>query len=112
MAVSVYLLIDYLIVVYGINGAAISTFIVLLVFTVLKVLYIVFKIKIQPYNLNSLKIILSIFTVYLVSYFIKIDTNPLIEIIVRSVGIVIAYLIMIYFLGISQKLKGLLNLKF
>ena len=112
MAVSVYLLNDYLIDLYGINGAAISTFIVLLVFTVLKVLYIVFKIKIQPYNLNSLKIILSIFTVYLVSYFIKIDTNPLIEIIVRSVGIVIAYLIMIYFLGISQKLKGLLNLKF
>jgi O-antigen/teichoic acid export membrane protein len=112
MAVSVYLLNDYLIDIYGINGAAISTFIVLLIFTVLKVLYIIFKIKIQPYNLNSLKIIFSIFTVYLISYFIKIDFNPLLEIVVRSVGIVIVYLVMIYFLGISQKLKDILNLKF
>ncbi|MDB4595769.1 oligosaccharide flippase family protein, partial [Flavobacteriaceae bacterium] len=36
MAVSVYFLNDYLIDLYGINGAAISTFIVLLIFTVLK----------------------------------------------------------------------------
>ena len=40
MAISVYILNDYLIDLYGINGAAISTFIVLLSFTFLKVLYI------------------------------------------------------------------------
>jgi O-antigen/teichoic acid export membrane protein len=112
MAVSVYLLNDYLIDLYGINGAAISTFIVLLVFTALKILYIVFKIKIQPYNLNSLKILFSIFTVYLVSYLINIDMNPLLEIIIRSIGIVIIYFIMISFFGISQKIKNLLKLKF
>ena len=111
MAISVYLLNDYLIDLYGINGAAISTFIVLLLFTVLKIFYIMFKINIQPYNLNSLKIIFSIFIVFFISYFVKIDTNPLIEIIIRSLGIVIIYSIMIYFLGISQKLKDLLNLK-
>ena len=84
----------------------------MLVFTALKILYIVFKIKIQPYNLNSLKILFSIFTVYLVSYFINIDMNPLLEIIIRSIGIVIIYFIMISFFGISQKIKNLLNLKF
>jgi len=108
----VYLLNDYLIDLYGINGAAISTFIVLLVFTALKIIYIVFKINIQPYNLNSLKILFSIFIVYLISYFVKLDMNPLSEIIIRSIGIVIIYFIMISFFGISQKLKNLLNLKF
>ena len=112
MAISVYLLNDYLIDLYGINGAAISTFIVLLVFTILKILYIVFKIKIQPYSLNSLKILFSIFIVYLINYFINLDYNPLLNIFIRSVGITILYLIMIYFFGISQKLKNLLNLKF
>ena len=112
MAVSVYILNDYLIDLYGINGAAISTFIVLLVFTVLKIIYIVFKINIQPYNLNSLKILFSIFIVYFISYFTKLDMNPLSEIIIRSIGIVIIYFIMISFFGISQKLKNLLNLKF
>ena len=112
MAISVYLLNDYLIDLYGINGAAISTFIVLLIFTILKILYIVFKIKIQPYSLNSLKILFSIFIVYLINYFINLDYNPLLNIFIRSVGITILYLIMIYFFGISQKLKNLLNLKF
>jgi len=112
MAISVYLLNDYLIDLYGINGAAISTFIVLLIFTIIKILYIVFKIKIQPYSLNSLKILFSIFIVYLINYFINLDYNPLLNIFIRSVGITILYLIMIYFFGISQKLKNLLNLKF
>ena len=112
MAISVYLLNDYLIDLYGINGAAISTFIVLLIFTILKILYIVFKIKIQPYSLNSLKILFSIFIVYLINYFINLDYNPLLNIFIRSVGIIILYLVMIYFFGISQKLKNLLNLKF
>ena len=112
MAISVYLLNDYLIDLYGINGAAISTFIVLLIFTILKILYIVFKIKIQPYSLNSLKILFSIFIVYLINYFINLDYNPLLNIFIRSLGITILYLIMIYFFGISQKLKNLLNLKF
>ena len=40
MAISVYFLNDYLIDLYGINGAAISTLIVLFLFTILKVLYI------------------------------------------------------------------------
>ena len=38
--------------------------------------------------------------------------NPLLEIIIRSIGIVIIYFIMISFFGISQKIKNLLNLKF
>lgn len=112
MAISVYLLNDYLIDLYGINGAAISTFIVLLIFTILKILYIVFKIKIQPYSLNSLKILFSIFIIYFINYFINLDYNPLLNIFIRSVGIIILYLTMIYFFGISQKLKNLLNLKF
>ena len=112
MAISVYLLNDYLIDLYGINGAAISTFIVLLIFTILKILYIVFKIKIQPYSLNSLKILFSIFIVYLINYFINLDYSPLLDIFIRSVGIIVLYLIMIYLFGISQKLKNLINLKF
>jgi O-antigen/teichoic acid export membrane protein len=64
MAVSVYFLNDYLIDLYGINGAAISTFIVLLIFTVLKIIYIRYKVKLQPFNFNSIKIFTSILLIY------------------------------------------------
>ena len=53
MAISVYFLNDYLIDLYGINGAAISTLIVLFLFTILKVLYINFKLKIHIFLLLS-----------------------------------------------------------
>ncbi|MBT7554172.1 MAG: oligosaccharide flippase family protein, partial [Flavobacteriaceae bacterium] len=47
MAISVYFLNDILIDIYGINGAAISTLIVLFSFTILKVFYINYKLNIQ-----------------------------------------------------------------
>ena len=112
MAVSVYFLNDYLIDLYGINGAAISTFIVLLIFTVLKIIYIRFKVKLQPFNLNSIKIFTSILLIYFFNSYINLELSPLIEIIIRSIIILITYVLIIYFFGVSKKMKDLLNTNF
>ena len=112
MAVSVYFLNDYLIDLYGINGAAISTFIVLLIFTVLKIIYIRYKVKLQPFNFNSIKIFTSILLIYFFNSYINIELSPLIEIIIRSIIILITYVLIIYFFGVSKKMKDLLNTNF
>lgn len=112
MAVSVYFLNDYLIDLYGINGAAISTFIVLLIFTVLKIIYIRYKVKLQPFNFNSIKIFTSILLIYFFNSYINLELSPLIEIIIRSIIILITYLLIIYFFGVSKKMKDLLNTNF
>ncbi len=112
MAVSVYFLNDYLIDLYGINGAAISTFIVLLIFTVLKIIYIKYKVKLQPFNFNSIKILSSILLIYFFNSYINLEFSPLIEIIIRSVIILMTYLLIIYFFGVSKKMKDLLNADF
>jgi len=112
MAVSVYFLNDYLIDLYGINGAAISTFIVLLIFTVLKIIYIRYKVKLQPFNFNSIKIFTSILLIYFFNSYINLELSPLIEIIIRSVIILMTYVIIIYFFGVSKKMKDLLNTNF
>jgi O-antigen/teichoic acid export membrane protein len=93
MAVSVYFLNDYLIDLYGINGAAISTFIVLLIFTVLKIIYIRYKVKLQPFNFNSIKIFTSILLIYFFNSYINLELSPLIEIIIRSIIILITYVL-------------------
>ena len=103
MAVSVYFLNDYLIDLYGINGAAISTFIVLLIFTILKIIYIRYKVKLQPFNFNSIKVFTSILLIYFFSSYINLELSPLIEIIIRSVIIIMTYLLIIYFFGVSKK---------
>ena len=112
MAVSVYFLNDYLIDLYGINGAAISTFIVLLIFTVLKIIYIRYKVKLQPFNFNSIKIFISILLIYFFNSYINLELSPLIEIIIRSIIILITYVLIIYFFGVSKKMKDLLNTNF
>ena len=112
MAVSVYFLNDYLIDLYGINGAAISTFIVLLIFTVLKIIYIRNKVKLQPFNFNSIKIFTSILLIYFFNSYINLELSPLIEIIIRSIIILITYVLIIYFFGVSKKMKDLLNTNF
>ena len=112
MAVSVYFLNDYLIDLYGINGAAISTFIVLLIFTVLKIIYIRYKVKLQPFNFNSIKIFTSILLIYFFNSYINLELSPLIEIIIRSVIILMTYVIIIYFFGVFKKMKDLLNTNF
>ena len=112
MAVSVYFLNDYLIDLYGINGAAISTFIVLLIFTMLKIIYIRYKVKLQPFNFNSIKIFTSILLIYFFNSYINLELSPLIEIIIRSIIILITYVLVIYFFGVSKKMKDLLNTNF
>ena len=112
MAVSVYFFNDYLIDLYGINGAAISTFIVLLIFTVLKIIYIRYKVKLQPFNFNSIKIFTSILLIYFFNSYINLELSPLIEIIIRSIIILITYVLVIYFFGVSKKMKDLLNTNF
>ena len=112
MAVSVYFLNDYLIDLYGINGAAISTFIVLLIFTVLKIIYIRYKVKLQPFNFNSIKIFTSILLIYFFNSYINLELSPLIEIIIRSIIILMTYVLIIYFFGVSKKMKDLLNTNF
>ena len=112
MAVSVYFLNDYLIDLFGINGAAISTFIVLLIFTVLKIIYIRYKVKLQPFNFNSIKIFTSILLIYFFNSYINLELSPLIEIIIRSIIILITYVLVINFFGVSKKMKDLLNTNF
>ena len=112
MAVSVYFLNDYLIALYGINGAVISTFIVLLIFTVVKIIYIRYKVTLQPFNFNSIKIFTSILLIYFFNSYINLELSPLIEIIIRSIIILITYVLIIYFFGVSKKMKDLLNTNF
>ena len=87
----------------------ISTLIVLLLFTVLKVLYINFKLKIQPYNLNTIKIIVLISVLYFALNSIKLNLYPLFNIIVKSVLISTSYISLVYFLKLSKTINSNLN---
>tara|TARA_B100001094_G_scaffold246185_1_gene242801 strand:- start:14665 stop:16119 length:1455 start_codon:yes stop_codon:yes gene_type:complete len=112
MAISVYFLNDFLIDLYGINGAAISTLIVLLLFTILKVFYIYKKLKIHPYNFNTIKIILVIGLVYFSLDLIQLNFYPLFNIALKSVLTSTFYISLIYFLKLSETINTTIDTLF
>ena len=109
MAISVYFLNDVLIDLYGINGAAISTLIVLSIFTILKVLFIRFKLKINPYNLNTIKILLIVLVLYLSISYIGFMYSAFLDILLRSVIVSIIYMGLIYYLGLSKSINQIIR---
>ena len=109
MAISVYFLNDILIDLYGINGAAISTLIVLSIFTILKVLFIRFKLKINPYNLNTIKILLIVLVLYLSIGYIGFMYSAFLDILLRSVIVSIIYMSLIYYLGLSKSINQIIR---
>ena len=123
MAISVYLLNDFLIDIYSINGAALSTLIVVGFFTVIKVFYINFKLKIMPYSIQSIKVLMIILTVFLLfgdndgdgrlfySFFEGGYSNfsSLIKIIFNSVLVFVLYGFAIYIAKPSKAINLFIN---
>lgn len=111
MAVSVILLNKWLIQLIGINGAALATFIVVFMYSIVKIVYILAKIKIQPFSLNTLKLLLSVLLLYVIFYFWNFNFHPILNIILNSTLIIIMYFLVMHKMKLSKDLNDLV-LKF
>ena len=105
MALSVYFLNDYLIDLMGINGAALSTLIVVAVFTFLKIIYLKSKLNLSPYSFNSVKTLLIIGSLFLIFENISFPFKGISLIIINSIIIGLVYTLIVYY----SNLSGILN---
>lgn len=92
---------------YGMEGIAFATFLTLLVVTLIKIFFVKWKYGFFPYTFSSVK-----FIVLLAIFFFGIQQIPFVynvyvDIIVRTSGVVVVFLPIIYFLKISPDLNGL-----
>lgn len=76
---------------YGIIGSAYSTFISIGTYNILKVLYLWYRLKMLPYNFNTLIIIFTIVICFSAVYFIPDLTNPFFNIIFKGTIITIIF---------------------
>ncbi|WP_139959408.1 lipopolysaccharide biosynthesis protein [Flavicella sediminum] len=108
MAVSVYVLNDILIDKMSIDGAAISTFIVVLVFNSLKLLYVKRKFKLLPFSSKTRNLSLLICFFFATFYFWDFSFHPILNILLKSSLVGILYIIVIYKLKISTEINQVL----
>jgi O-antigen/teichoic acid export membrane protein len=105
MALSVYFLNDYLIDLMGINGAALSTLIVVAVFTFLKIIYLKSKLNLSPYSFSSVKTLFIIGSLFLIFENISFPFKGISLIIINSLIIGLVYTLIVYY----SRLSGTLN---
>ena len=108
MAISVILLNKWLINLIGINGAALATLIVVIVYSIFKILYIKSKLKIQPFGFNTIKILIVVLGVFALFYFWNFSLHPMLNIALKSIMIGVVYIVLIKKLNISQDINTIL----
>ena len=109
MAISVIILNRWLIGLIGINGAALATLIVVLVYGIIKIIFIKSKLNIQPFSKNTVKILVVISAIYFVINFWNFSLNPLLSIFIKGAIITSVYLVVIKRLHISEDLNKLFS---
>jgi O-antigen/teichoic acid export membrane protein len=85
---------------YGINGAAISTAISSLLYTLIKLALIYKKFKFQPYTINTLKTMGIIAICLAFNFVLPTFDSPLVNILLRSIALGGTYLLLTYQLKI------------
>jgi len=99
-----------LIPILGINGAAIGTTAMFLVFNLSVFLFIRAKLKMQPFSRGTLAMIILGFTAGTVVYFLPVHVNNTILLIaIKSVLYVVLYFVPVYLMKISPDINQMFN---
>lgn len=91
LAATVVISNNLLIPIYGINGAAIGVAFALIIFNVVKYFFLRIMLKIQPFTLSTLVVIVIAAATYGLNHLIPVFSNMFVDLIVRSGVVTIFY---------------------
>lgn len=95
--------------VYGINGAAIATFVASVLYTLFKIIIVYKKFGMQPFTKGSFKTFLLLILFFSGFYFWDFTFHPFVNIAVKSILLGTGYLLAVYFLNVSQDVTQVIN---
>ncbi|MGK7391177.1 MAG: lipopolysaccharide biosynthesis protein [Candidatus Cyclobacteriaceae bacterium M2_1C_046] len=93
----------------GINGAALATLISLLLFNLIKYIFVVIKFKIHPFDINTLKIIIIAIATYGIVLLLPLSGNLIIDILIKSITVVIIFCSATIFLKVSEDFNKIIR---
>jgi len=107
MAVSVYFLNAWLIGLYGMEGAAFATLLVVAVFNTLKIWYVKKKMNLLPFTKNTWILLGLLCGMYAVFSFVNFSFHPVLNILLKSSLMVLVYVFLVVKLQISTEMTAL-----
>jgi O-antigen/teichoic acid export membrane protein len=93
--------------IYGVVGAAIATAVSIFLFNTCMVLFVWWKLKVQPFNRNTLKSVMAIGVVLLINLLLKEFANPWVDALIRSSIAIVVFVLIVYFLKASKDINDL-----
>lgn len=97
----------YFITTYGLIGAAMATFVALVFFNLMKLIFIKASFDLQPFTTATLKLMLLALPVVLTLYLIPSMSNPFLNIIKNGILVVILYCPLIFISKVSPDINNL-----
>lgn len=94
---------------YGIEGAAIASFLAMAIFNLSKFVFVLIRFGIQPFTFSSLKFAFIAALSLLVNYYLPVMENVFIDIALRSSVITLMIMLPTYFLRISPEMNGIID---
>tara|TARA_R110002096_G_scaffold145914_5_gene304095 strand:- start:89 stop:1549 length:1461 start_codon:yes stop_codon:yes gene_type:complete len=94
---------------FGINGAAIATFLAIFFYNSIKLFFVYKKFKILPFTANTFKIGCFIFLGVVAFYFWEFPFHPIVNIGLKSLLIGFIYLYFVYRFDFSEDITALIN---
>ncbi|WP_411030898.1 lipopolysaccharide biosynthesis protein [Spongiimicrobium sp. 3-5] len=101
----------WLIPVYGLNGAALATFLAIGIYNMAKFFYVRSKFGIQPLTLATFKVVCLLLLVGILFYIVPFTFHPVLNILLKSTALVIIYFWVLLRFNISDDVHRML-LKF
>ncbi len=99
----------FLIPPYGIEGSAWATLISVMIYNTLKLGFVVKKMDLYPFTINTLKSFGIIIVVFFTFYFWDFPFHPIINIGLKSTLITLVYIFVNYKLNISEEINSVLD---
>lgn len=112
MAITVVVLNNWLIQLIGIKGAALSSLIVVVLYTIIKIGYINLKFNIKPFSLQTVKLLCLISCIFILFYFWNFSFHPLLNIFLKVILITILYVFLVKKINISEDINMLFKTYF
>jgi len=109
LAILTILLNLWLIPIFGIEGAALASFISIFVFNLIKMVFVKLKFGIVPYTKATLKVFVLLVFLGVLFWQVPFYFHPIVNILIQSILIVLMYLGILYRFNISDDVSGLIS---
>ena len=92
--------------IYGIEGSAFATFLAIFIYNTVKIYFVMLKFNMQPFTMDSLKIVMTLIILSFAFYFWDFPFHPILNIALKSALIGVLYFSLIYRLKVSKDITG------